>query len=100
MALMSGVDLPAAHIRNQVAAALDVVVHLARLRDGRRIVWEISSIEGTRRGEPVVTPLFSYTSRADASVFEASGEIPAVIAKLAERGEEFGPDLFQAGADG
>jgi pilus assembly protein CpaF len=96
MAMMSGVELPAAHIRNQVAAALDVVVHLARLRDGRRILWEISSVEGTRRGEPVVTPLYSYKSGG----FEATGEIPAVVAKLAERGEEFGPDLFEAGVDG
>ncbi len=100
MAMMSGVELPAAHIRNQVAAALDVVVHLARLRDGRRIVWEISSVEGTRRGEPVVTPLFSYKARAGAGGFEATGEIPAVVAKLAERGEDFGPDLFEVGVDG
>src|SRR5712671_47854 len=34
LSLMSDVDLPAAHIRNQVAAAIDVIVHLARLRDG------------------------------------------------------------------
>ena len=103
MAMMSGVDLPAAHIRNQVAAALDLVVHLARLRDGRRIVWEISAIEGTRRGEPVVTPIFCYRPLRAAGEgtggFEATGEIPAVVAKLADRGEEFGPDLFEAGAD-
>ena len=42
MAMMSDVDLPAAHIRSQVAAAIDVIVHLARLRDGRRVVWEIA----------------------------------------------------------
>jgi pilus assembly protein CpaF len=100
MAMMSGVDLPAAHIRNQVAAALDLVVHLARLRDGRRIVWEVSSIEGTRRGEPVVTPIFSYGGLGGGRGFEATGEIPAVVGKLAEQGEEFGPDLFQAGTDG
>src|SRR5207249_1271025 len=43
MALMSDVDLPAAHIRNQVAAAVDVVIHLARQRGGRRVVWEIAA---------------------------------------------------------
>ena len=48
--MMSGVDLPAAHIRNQVASAIDVVVHLARLRDGRRVIWEIAAVEGTHRG--------------------------------------------------
>src|SRR5436309_10144583 len=54
MAMMSDVDLPAAHIRNQVAAAIDVIVHLARLRGGRRVVWEVATIEGTHRGEPVI----------------------------------------------
>ena len=49
MAMMSDVDLPAAHIRNQVASAIDLVVHLARLRDGRRVVWEIAASR-----EPIV----------------------------------------------
>src|SRR5688572_31907145 len=74
MAMMSDVDLPAAHIRNQVAAAIDIVVHLARLRGGRRVVWEIAAVEGTRRGEPVVTPVFRFRPRAGADGhFEATG---------------------------
>ena len=48
MAMMSDVELPAAHVRKQVAAAIDVVVQLARLRDGRRVVWEVAAVEGTR----------------------------------------------------
>ena len=74
MAMMSDVDLPAAHIRNQVASAIDVVVQLARLRDGRRVVWEIAAVEGTHRGEPVVAPLFRYRGRdGDGGGFEATG---------------------------
>src|SRR6266487_3250274 len=45
MALMSDVDLPVEHVRNQVGAAIDVIVHLARLRDGRRVVWEVAAVE-------------------------------------------------------
>ena len=37
MALMSDVDLPVAHVRAHVASAIDLVVHTARLRDGRRV---------------------------------------------------------------
>jgi pilus assembly protein CpaF len=100
MAMMSDVDLPAAHIRNQVAAAVDIVVHLARLRDGRRVVWEIAAIEGTRRGEPVVTPLFAFRPRFGTfGAFEATGEVPRVAAALVERGEDVEDDLFAAGAD-
>ncbi|MDP9331512.1 MAG: CpaF family protein [Actinomycetota bacterium] len=100
MAMMSDVDLPAAHIRNQVAAAVDVVIHLARQRGGRRVVWEIAAIEGTHRGEPVVTPLYAFRPRAGAfGAFEATGEIPKLAEALAERGEHVPPELFEAGAD-
>ena len=95
MAMMSDVDLPAAHIRNQVAAAIDVVVHLARLRGGRRVVWEIAAIEGTRRTEPVVTPLFRFRPRAgiDGS-HEGTGTVPDVAFVLADRGEALTDDVF------
>ena len=100
MAMMSDVGLPAAHIRNQVAAAVDIVVHLARLRDGRRVVWEIAAVEGTRRGEPVVTPLYVFRPRIGAlGGFEATGEVPHVATALAERGEDVENELFGNGAD-
>ncbi|HVF08567.1 MAG TPA: ATPase, T2SS/T4P/T4SS family, partial [Actinomycetota bacterium] len=95
MAMMSDVDLPAAHIRNQVAAAIDIVVHLARLRGGRRVVWEIAAVEGTRRGEPVVTPVFRYRPRDGAQGhFEATGTMPAITTTLADRGEDVADWMF------
>jgi pilus assembly protein CpaF len=100
MAMMSDVDLPATHIRNQVAAAIDVVVQLTRLRDGRRVVWEIAAVEGTHRGEPVVSPLFRFRHRdGEEGVFEAAGTIPRVANVLADRGEDVGDELFAEGAD-
>jgi pilus assembly protein CpaF len=101
MAMMSDVDLPAAHIRNQVASAIDVVVHLARMRDGRRVVWEIASVEGTHRGEPVVAPLFRFRPRSGATGgFEASGTVPQIATMLADRGERVDDWLFAPGEDG
>ena len=100
MAMMSDVDLPAAHIRTQVCAAVDVIVHLARLRDGRRVVWEIAAVEGTHRGEPVVTPLFRFRPREGAAGgFEATGAVPEVITTLEHRGETVDHGLFEPGAD-
>jgi pilus assembly protein CpaF len=101
MAMMSDVDLPAAHIRNQVASAVDLVVHLARLRDGRRVVWEVAAVEGTHRGEPVIASLFRFRPRAGADgVSEATGSIPQIAETLVERGEDTYPDLFEPGEDG
>jgi pilus assembly protein CpaF len=100
MAMMSDVDLPAAHIRSQVAAAIDVIIQLARLRDGRRVVWEVAVVEGTRRGEPVVEPVFRFRPR-DGGVgrFSASGMIPALLDVLRQRGEDVREELFSVGED-
>jgi len=100
MAMMSDVDLPAAHVRSQVAAAIDVVVQLARLRDGRRIIWEIAVVEGTRRGEPIVEPVFRFRPREGGlGRFSASGMIPAIVDMLRQRGEDLADDVFAVGED-
>jgi pilus assembly protein CpaF len=100
MALMSDVDLPAAHVRTQVAAAIDVIVQLARLRDGRRVLWEIAVVEGTRRGEPVVEPVFRFRLRDGAEgAFVSVGTYPDLTTTLIERGESLDPAMFEAGED-
>jgi pilus assembly protein CpaF len=100
MAMMSDVDLPAAHIRNQVASAVDVVVHLARLRDGRRVIWEVAAVEGTHRGEPVIATLFRFRTRVGVEgAFEATGSVPRIADTLAERGEDLTDALFEQGED-
>ena len=54
MTLMAGLDLPLRAIREQVASALDVVVHLVRLRDGSRRISQVSEVvgHGGRRDRP------------------------------------------------
>ena len=86
MAMMSDVDLPAAHIRAQVCAPIDVIVHLARLRGGRRVVWEIAAVEGTRRAEPVVTSLYRFRPRSGAEGGFEAVAVPEVVGTLANRG--------------
>ena len=46
MALMSDLDLPVSHVREQIASALDLIVHTARLGDGRRAVTSVTAVEG------------------------------------------------------
>ena len=99
MAMMSDVDLPAAHIRAQVGAAIDVIVQLARLRDGRRVVWEVAVVDGTKRGEPVVEPIFRHLPRDGDGAFEATGFVPQLAATLRARGEQLPDALFEAGSD-
>jgi pilus assembly protein CpaF len=101
MAMMSDVELPADHIRSQVASAIDVVVHLTRLRDGRRVVWEIAGVDGTRHGEPIVTPYFRFQLRRGLrGRFVAEGNVPVFAPTLRERGEVVRDELFAEGIDG
>jgi pilus assembly protein CpaF len=102
MALMSDVDLPVAHVREQVASAIDVVVHMARLRDGRRVVQDVATVEGMKAGEPAVRGLFRFEPRAGRSAagrFVATGDVPSISAVLAERGNALPASLFEAGED-
>lgn len=100
MALMSDVGLPVAHVRNQVASAIDVVVHTARLRDGRRVVFQIATVEGLQDGEPLVSEIFAFRPRdGSRGGFVATGQVPPLARVLAERGEAGVEGLFDPGSD-
>jgi pilus assembly protein CpaF len=102
MALMSDVDLPVAHVRAQVASAIDVVVHTARLRDGRRVVFQIAAVdELDGAGDPVVIEIFGFRPRVGRhGAFVCTGIVPRVAASLAERGEDLDPRCLDTGIDG
>jgi pilus assembly protein CpaF len=60
MALMSDVDLPVEHVRAQIASTVDLVVHMARLSDGRRVISRIARVEGDVGGRAAVRDLFAF----------------------------------------
>ena len=91
MALMSDIDLPVFQIREQLASALDLIVHMARLSDGRRIISEISSVEGLRAGAVVLEDVFTWRRSEDQFIF--TGKKPLVFDRLRERGLLLDPDV-------
>ncbi|MCR4744085.1 MAG: CpaF family protein [Lachnospiraceae bacterium] len=60
MVLMSGMELPLSAIRRQIASAVDIIIHLGRLRDKSRKVLEITEIRGFEDGEVVTEPIFKF----------------------------------------
>ena len=58
--VMMGMDIPALAVRRQLASGIDLMIHLGRLRDRRRVILEISEIEGCLDGEIIVNPLFRF----------------------------------------
>jgi pilus assembly protein CpaF len=68
MTLMAAIELPLRAVRDQIAAALDLVVHISRLRDGSRRVTQITEITGTDGDNVSTSTLFTYDSTAGALV--------------------------------
>jgi pilus assembly protein CpaF len=60
MVLMAGMDLPSRAVREQIAAAVNVIVHQERMRDGTRKVVSISEISGMESEVITMTDIFQY----------------------------------------
>lgn len=58
--VLTGMDIPLAAIRSQIASAIDIVVQLGRLRDKTRKVLEIQEVEGIAGGDIVLRPLYLF----------------------------------------
>mgnify|MGYP003289914504 CR=1 FL=1 len=58
--VLMGMDIPAAAVRRQLASGIDLMIHLGRLRDKRRVVLEISEIDGCEDGEILLNPIYSF----------------------------------------
>lgn len=65
MVLMGGIELPIAAIRQQVASAVDIIVQIARLSDGRRVVVSINEVTGLDGETLQVATLYERSRAAD-----------------------------------
>lgn len=63
--VLMGMDLPLPAIRRQMASAIDIIVHLGRLRDKSRKVLEITEMMGLENGEFVLNPIFRFEEEGE-----------------------------------
>ncbi|BBH24769.1 hypothetical protein Back11_61140 [Paenibacillus baekrokdamisoli] len=63
--VLSGADLPVAVIRQQIGSAIDIVVHLSRMRDRSRRVTEICEITGVDGGEVSLQSLYRFEEEGE-----------------------------------
>nr|WP_154982767.1 ATPase, T2SS/T4P/T4SS family [Paenibacillus xylanexedens] len=63
--VLSGAELPITVVRQQISSAIDIFVHLSRLRDRSRRVTEISEVIGLRHGEVLLNPLFRFQEQEE-----------------------------------
>jgi pilus assembly protein CpaF len=62
---LGGAALPLPVIRQQIASGIDIIVHLARLRDRTRRMTEICEVVGMKDGEVELSPLYQFVERGE-----------------------------------
>lgn len=99
MVLMAGFDLPLKAIREQIASALDVIVHLERMRDGTRRVTNVTEVQGMEGDVIITQEVFKWESAGvkDGKVIgflRSTGIRPKFIEKIEAAGIFLPPTVF------
>jgi len=80
--ILMGMDLPLPAIRGQIASAIDLIVHLGRLRDRSRRLLEICEVTGMQDGRILTAPLFRFRETGERNgrilgTWEQTGKLAA-----------------------
>lgn len=95
MVLMAGVELPVRAIREQIASAIDLIIHQSRLKDGSRKIINIVEVQGLEGDVIVLQDIFTFVQTGVdqngkvLGFFKPSGVLP----KFMERFEAYGIKL-------
>lgn len=101
MVLMSGMELPSRAIREQIASAIDIIVHESRLADGSRKVTAITEVTGLEGQQIVMQDLFTFKQTGVdengkiLGEFRPTGAMPTFFDTLKYRGMSLDPGIFQ-----
>lgn len=102
MTLMAGYELPVKAIREQINSALNLIMHLDRMPDGRRVVTSVTELQGMEGETILLQELFKYKPYPRGENGRAGGELvatglrPKFLDKLAENGIEVPAKAFRA----
>ena len=99
MVIMSGADLPLRAVRDQIAAAIDLIVYIGRLQDGSRRVTQVSEVRGLESDLITMQDIFAFKREAMQNgritgSLQPTGIRPAFSDALAARGIELPPLWF------
>jgi pilus assembly protein CpaF len=100
MVLMAGMELPLRAIREQVASALDLIVHVERMRDGTRRVAQVTEVQGMEGDSIILQDLFFFdqTGFQNGRVLgslKSTGLRPKFSEKFAVNGIELPASIFE-----
>lgn len=75
MVLQGAAGLPLEAIRQQIASAVDIIIHLSRLRDKSRKTMEITEVVGYENGEIILNPLYKFVEDENSTLEKVSGSL-------------------------
>jgi len=102
MTLMAGMDLPIRAIREQVSSAIDLVIHQSRMRDGSRVVTNVTEISGMEGDIITMTDIFlfelqGYENGKVVGRLRPTGLRPRFMDKLEAANIHLPPSVFGIG---
>lgn len=83
--VLMGADIPLPAVRRQVASAIDIMIHLGRLRDKSRKVLEITEVLGLKEGEIQLNKLYSFEESGEDGKGKVLGYLKPTGSSLANR---------------
>jgi pilus assembly protein CpaF len=105
LVLMAGVDLPHRAIREQIASAINVIIHQERMWDGSRRITKISEVQGMEGEVIVLQDIFHFVQtgmegRKVLGKLQPTGIRPKFLPKLEMHGIRLPPTLFSGAGAG
>ena len=82
MVLQGSAGLPLEAIRQQIASAVDIIIHLSRLRDKSRKTMEICEVVGYKDGEIILHPLYVFEEDENSTLEKVSGNLKRTENKM------------------
>lgn len=101
MVLMSGIEIPIRAIREYIKGAIDIVVEIERLSDGRRKVTNISEVIGFRNDDVFLQSIFAFREEGISTNQDVNGEfvlynyLPKVYSRIKRKGIDSVDDIFE-----
>jgi pilus assembly protein CpaF len=95
MVMMASIDIPFEAVRAQIASAVNLIVHQARMPDGRRKVAQIAEVVGYDANGAILRDIFLLGMGSDLRLeYNATGYVPTSLDKAAFYGVQVDQDLF------
>lgn len=82
MVLQGAAGLPLEAIRQQIASAVDIIIHLSRLRDKSRKTMEITEVVGYEDGKIILNPLYVFVEDENSTLEKVSGQLQRTKNKM------------------